>query len=81
MFLWEGAYYGILAAVFGSFAGYLISVFMDAATAGELNLLNFPLIPVLSASCLSIAACLIATVIPLGKIKKMSIVDSIDTVE
>ncbi|MDT3700830.1 MAG: FtsX-like permease family protein [Thermincola sp.] len=81
IFLWEGAYYGILAAVFGSFAGYMISVLMNAAATGELDLSNFPLIPVLSASCLSIAACLIATVIPLGKIKRMSIVESIDTVE
>jgi len=81
MFLWEGAYYGMWAAVIGSFAGYLISVFMNAAATEELDFLNFPLIPVLLASCLSIATCLIATVIPLGKIKKMSIVDSIDTVE
>ena len=81
MFLWEGAYYGILAAVSGSFAGYLISVFINAAATGELRPLNFPLAPVFLASCLSITACLIATVIPLGKIKKMSIVESIDTVE
>jgi len=59
----------------------MISVLMNAAATGELDLSNFPLIPVLSASCLSIAACLIATVIPLGKIKRMSIVESIDTVE
>lgn len=45
VFLWEGAYYGIIAG-----------------------------------NVLSIATCLIATVIPLAKIKRMGIVESIDII-
>ena len=40
-----------------------------------------PLIPVAEAAVLSIAACLLATAVPLRKIVKLSIVDSIEAVE
>ncbi|KAB3527450.1 ABC transporter permease [Alkaliphilus serpentinus] len=80
VFLWEGAYYGILAAISGSIAGYIISIFMSSAATGQIEFSNLPIIPILSGSVLSVAVCLIATVIPLGKIKSMSIVESIDII-
>jgi len=80
VFLWEGAYYGIFAAISGSIAGYIISVFMNNAATGQMVFSNLPLMPILAGSVLSIAVCLIATAIPLGKIKKMTIVESIDII-
>ena len=76
VFLWEGAYYGILAAISGSLAGYIISAFMNSVATGKVSISNLPFIPILSGSALSVVVCLIATVIPLGKIKKMSIVET-----
>lgn len=80
VFLWEGAYYGIIAAISGSIAGYIISLFMNSAATGQIEFSSIPIIPILAGSVLSVVVCLIATVIPLGKIKKMSIVDSIDII-
>ena len=77
-FLWEGAYYGIIAAVI---AGYGCTVLVEAAAADELRLVFPPLLPMAEAVVLSIAACLLATAVPLRKIAKLSIVDSIETVE
>ncbi len=80
-FLWEGAYYGIIASALGAVCGYICTVFIKAATADSLQLTAFPLLPVLSAAAVSILACLTATAIPLRTIAKMSIVDSIESVE
>lgn len=80
VFLWEGAYYGILAAIFGSMAGYIISLFMSSAATGQMGLSSVPIIPILAGSTFSVAVCLVATVIPLRKIKAMSIVESIDII-
>lgn len=76
-FLWEGAYYGIIAAVIGCIAGYGCTVLVEAAAADELRLV----LPMAEAVVLSIAACLLATAVPLRKTAKLSIVDSIETVE
>lgn len=46
-----------------------------------LQLVAIPVIPILEATLLAVGACLMATAIPLRKISKMSIVDSIETVE
>jgi len=81
IFLWEGGYYGILASVFGSVAGYTISVFMVAAATEKLDFSNIPITSILLASCISVSVCLIATIIPLGKMNKMSIVESIGSIE
>lgn len=81
LFLWEGAYYGILAAISGSLAGYIISVFMNSAVTEQIDFSSLPVIPILVGSVLSVVVCLIATVIPLGKIKRMSIVESIDIIQ
>ncbi len=80
-FLWEGAYYGIIASTIGAIAGYICTIFVGAAATDNLALVAFPVEPVLQATAISIVACLIATCLPLHQIAKMSIVDSIDTVE
>jgi len=80
-FLWEGAYYGMIAAVIGSIVGYICTVFVDAATTDTIQLVAVPIIPIAEAAILSVGACLLATCIPLRKITKISIVDSIETIE
>ena len=80
-FLWEGAYYGIIAGAIGAIAGYICTIFVEAATTDQLAFVAFPIIPIFQAIVVSIAACLIATCLPLRQIAKMSIVDSIETVE
>ena len=42
---------------------------------------RIPVMPILEATLLAVGACLLATAIPLRKISKMNIVDSIETVE
>ncbi|MDE5749004.1 MAG: FtsX-like permease family protein, partial [Acetatifactor sp.] len=81
VFLWEGAYYGLFAAVIGSIAGYICTIFVEAAKTDAIQLVAIPVIPIAEATVLSIGACLLATCIPLRKISRMSIVDSIETVE
>ena len=80
-FLWEGAYYGIIAAVIGNIVGYICTIFVNAATTDTIQLVSVPILPIVEATVLSIGACLLATCIPLKKIAEMSIVDSIETVE
>ncbi len=81
VFLWEGAYYGLFAAVIGSMAGYICTIFVDAATTDTIQLVAIPIIPIAQATVLSIGACLLATCIPLKRISGMSIVDSIEAIE
>lgn len=80
-FLWECAYYGIIAAVIGNIVGYICTIFVNAATTDTIQLVSVPILPIVEATVLSIGACLLATCIPLKKIAGMSIVDSIETVE
>ena len=75
-FLWESAYYGIIASVIGSVLGYVCTIFIEAATSDTLQLVAIPVIPILEATLLAVGACLMATAIPLRKISKMSIVDA-----
>ena len=42
MFLWEGAYYGLFAAVIGSIAGYICTIFVEAATTDTIQLAAVP---------------------------------------
>ena len=39
-FLWEGAYYGIVASVIGSVLGYICTIFIEAATSDTLQLVS-----------------------------------------
>lgn len=81
VFLWEGAYYGIISAVLGGAAGYLCTIFVEAAATDTFRLVAVPVVPILEAAALAVAACLLATCIPLRRIGKMNIVDSIEVVE
>lgn len=80
-FLWEGAYYGIVASVIGGILGYLCTIVIEAAGADSLQLAAVPWLPILEAAVISIFACLLATAIPLRSIAGMNIVESIETVE
>ncbi len=78
-FLWEGAYYGIIASAIGSVLGYICTMFVNAATTDCLQLVPVPYAAMIEAAVISIAACLLATAIPLRSIAKMNIVTSIET--
>lgn len=80
-FLWEGAYYGLIASVVGAITGYICSIFIGAAATEQLAFVAVPIIPIIQATFASVIACLIATCIPLRQIARMSIVDSIGAVE
>ena len=80
-FLWEGAYYGIIAAVIGCVTGYICTIFVEAARTDTIQLVSIPALSMAEAAVMSVLACLIATCIPLRRIAKMSIVDSIETIE
>lgn len=80
-FLWEGAYYGIIASVIGGILGYLCTILVGAAETDTLQLVAIPWLPILEAAVISIFACLLATAVPLRSIAGMSIVESIETVE
>ena len=80
-FLWEGAYYGIIASIIGGILGYICTVFINAAATNSLQFVSIPYLSMMEASLISIAACLLATAIPLHSIANMNIVESIETVE
>ena len=80
-FLWEGAYYGIFASVIGAVLGYVCCIFVGAARTDALQLVAVPVMAIIEAAVVSIAACLLATAIPLRAIAKMNIVESIENVE
>ena len=68
----------MIAAAIGSVAGYVCTIFVEAAVTDELRLVAPPLIPIAEAAALAVAACLLATCIPLRRISTMSIVDAIE---
>ena len=80
-FLWEGAYYGIFASLIGAVLGYICCIFIGAAQTDALRLVAVPVRSIAEAAVISIAACLLATAVPLRSIARMNIVDSIETVE
>ena len=80
-FLWEGVYYGLIAALIGSILGYFCSVLTEAATSDSLAFIPVPMIPMTEAAVFSVAACLLATVIPLWRISKLSIVEAVGAAE
>ncbi len=80
-FLWEGTYYGVIAALIGSVAGYGCTIFVNAAATDTVQLVTVPILSIIEATAFSIGACLIATCTPLKKIAKMNIVESIEAVE
>lgn len=80
-FLWEGAYYGLLAAAIGAVSGYLCTILINAATSSSLELVPIPFISTLQASVVAVLACLLATLIPLRTVSKTSIVAAIENQE
>ena len=76
-FLWEGAYYGLIASVFGGLLGYICAAFIEAAVNNTLQFGTVPIISILEAAAVSVIACLIATAIPLRSIARTDIVKSI----
>ena len=80
-FLWEGAYYGIIASAAGGVLGYICTVFVNAAVTDNLQFAEVPFVSILEAAAVSIAACLLATAVPLRSIARMNIVESIETVD
>ena len=75
-FLWEGAYYAIFASVIGAVLGYVCCIFVGAAKTDALQLVAVPVIAIIEAAVVSVAACLLATAIPLHSIAKMNIVET-----
>lgn len=80
-FLWEGAYYGMIAAVTGSITGYLCTVLTEAAASDTLALVPVPVVPILEAAAVSVSACLLATAVPLRRISRLGIVEAIGAAE
>lgn len=80
-FLWEGAYYGIIAAMAGSITGYLCTVLTEAAASDTLALAPVPVVPILEAAAVSVFACLLATAVPLRRISRLGIVEAIGTAD
>lgn len=80
-FLWEGAYYGLIASIAGAVCGYFCTIFVGAAATDTLQWTAVPVLPILEAAAVSVAACLAATALPLRGIAKMNIVESILTIE
>ena len=80
-FLWEGAYYGMIASVIGSVLGYICTLFINAASTDCLQFVAIPYSSIMEAALVSIAACLLATAVPLRPIAKMNIVESIEAAE
>lgn len=80
-FLWEGACYGMIASVTGGVLGYFCAVFVNAASADTLELVAIPFVPILEAAMLSIAACLLATAVPLRAVARMNIVEAIEAID
>lgn len=76
-FLWEGAYYGLLASALGGVLGYVCAVLVSSATTDTLALVPVPLPAILAASALAVSACLLATCIPLRRVGHMDIVNAV----
>lgn len=80
-FLWEGAYYGLIASLLGGLCGWGCTVLVQAATTDTLGLAPVPWLAFGEAAGVSILACMIATAIPLRSVSRLSIVEAIEAVE
>ncbi len=76
IFLWEGGYYGLIAAFIGGLAGYLCVICVEAAVTDVFALVAPPVVPMLLAAGVSTGICMLAACIPLGSVGRISIVDS-----
>ena len=71
----------MIAAVLGCGAGYLCTILTEGAATGGFRLPPVPVLPMAEAALLSVGACLLATALPLRRISRLSIVESIEGVE
>ena len=71
----------IFASVIGAVLGYVCCIFVGAAKTDALQLVAVPVIAIIEAAVVSVAACLLATAIPLHSIAKMNIVETIENIE
>lgn len=76
-FLWEGAYYGLIATLIGGILGYICSLFINTAADNIVQAMVMPLITVAEAAIFSVLVCLLATSIPLRRISKTDIISAI----
>lgn len=76
-FLWEGAYYGLIATLIGGILGYICSLFINTAADNIVQAMVMPLITVAESAIFSVLACLLATSIPLRRISKTDIISAI----
>ncbi len=81
VFLWEGAYYGMIASAAGSVTGYIGLLFVEAGGSGALQWIPLPVLPIMEAALLAVGACLLATCVPLGRIGRMRIVEAVESME
>lgn len=80
-FLWEGAYYGIIASIIGGILGYICTIFIHAAATDTLQFTAVPYLSIIEAAVISIVVCLLATAVPLRVIARMNIVDSVTAID
>lgn len=82
-FLWEGAYYGLLAAALGGAAGCISYTLVQSAAAEQVSVsLSWGLaLSVAEAAAAAVAVCLGATALPLRRIAGMDAVEAIENVE
>lgn len=79
-FLWEGAYYGMIAAVLGGILGWICTMVIQAAVSGSMQWTAIPWLSILEAAAVSVLVCLTATAIPLGSIAKRNIIESMEAI-
>ena len=79
-FLWEGAYYGMIAAVLGGILGWICTMVIQAAISGSMQWTAIPWLSILEAATVSVLVCLTATAIPLGSIAKSNIIESMEVI-
>jgi ABC-type antimicrobial peptide transport system permease subunit len=80
-FVWEGAFYGVLATIIGSIAGYTLSCFIHTATSGEFSLSPVPIFSILVVALAAMGVCILATTLPLRRIESMDITTIINRIE
>ena len=62
-------------------AGIVTLLTVQNTRRDTIRLAAIPVVPILEAGALAVAACLLATCIPLRRISKMSVVEAIEAVE
>lgn len=77
-FLWEGAYYGIIASIAGGLLGYICTVFVNAAMTDALQFVAVPYPVIFEAAVISVISCLTATAVPLRAVAGMDVVEAIE---